>query len=232
MSIDFPNSPTLNQTFSTAGKNWQWDGTAWQLLAVAPDAILKSILDAKGDLVIGTAADTVGRLGVGTNGQVLTASSSTNEGLTWSGINASNISSGTLAVARGGTGVTTSSGTGSVVLSTSPTFTGTVTSDNYKVGLTTLGSNSIALDFSSGDGFLTRTATETITFSGTNYLAGVSKTIRIVAGASSRTLSFPSGWIFLAAKPASLAANKVGVLTITSFGTTEQECVAAWGSQD
>lgn len=42
-------------------------------------------------------------------------------------LNASNINSGTLAVARGGTGVTTSTGTGSVVLSASPTFTGTVT---------------------------------------------------------------------------------------------------------
>jgi hypothetical protein len=38
--------------------------------------------------------------------------------------NATNISTGTLAVARGGTGVGTSTGTGSVVLSASPTFTG------------------------------------------------------------------------------------------------------------
>ncbi len=39
---------------------------------------------------------------------------------------AGNITSGTLAVARGGTGTTTSTGTGSVVLSAGPTFTGTV----------------------------------------------------------------------------------------------------------
>jgi hypothetical protein len=39
---------------------------------------------------------------------------------------ASTITSGTLAVARGGTGVTTSTGTGSTVRSASPTFTGTV----------------------------------------------------------------------------------------------------------
>ena len=37
---------------------------------------------------------------------------------------------GTLPVANGGTGVTTSTGTGSTVLSASPTFTGTVNSDN------------------------------------------------------------------------------------------------------
>ncbi len=27
--IDFPNSPTLNQTFSAAGKSWRWNGSAW-----------------------------------------------------------------------------------------------------------------------------------------------------------------------------------------------------------
>jgi hypothetical protein len=40
---------------------------------------------------------------------------------------AANINAGTLAVARGGTGVTTSTGTGNVVLSASPTLTGTTT---------------------------------------------------------------------------------------------------------
>jgi hypothetical protein len=27
--IDFPNSPTLNQTFTAAGITWQWDGAKW-----------------------------------------------------------------------------------------------------------------------------------------------------------------------------------------------------------
>jgi len=43
-----------------------------------------------------------------------------------SGVNASNITSGTLAVAYGGTGVTTKTGTGSVVLNTAPILQGTV----------------------------------------------------------------------------------------------------------
>jgi hypothetical protein len=42
-------------------------------------------------------------------------------------IDATNIASGTLAVARGGTGVTSSTGTGAVVLGTSPTFTTQIT---------------------------------------------------------------------------------------------------------
>lgn len=44
-------------------------------------------------------------------------------------LNAANISSGTLPASRGGTGTTTSTGTGSVVLSNSPTLTGTVSAD-------------------------------------------------------------------------------------------------------
>jgi len=45
--------------------------------------VAKSIVDAKGDLIAATAADTVSRLGVGTNGQVLTADSAEATGLKW-----------------------------------------------------------------------------------------------------------------------------------------------------
>lgn len=43
----------------------------------------KSLVDAKGDLIAATAADTVARLAVGTNGQVLTADSTASTGLAW-----------------------------------------------------------------------------------------------------------------------------------------------------
>ena len=45
--------------------------------------IPKSIVDAKGDLIAATAADTVARLAVGTNGQVLTADSAEATGVKW-----------------------------------------------------------------------------------------------------------------------------------------------------
>jgi hypothetical protein len=55
--------------------------TTW---ATPSDDIPKSIIDAKGDLIVGTAADTASRLAVGTaNGQVLTVDSTTTEGVKW-----------------------------------------------------------------------------------------------------------------------------------------------------
>jgi hypothetical protein len=47
------------------------------------NAIQNTIVDAKGDLIGATAADTPARLAVGTNGQVLTADSSAATGLAW-----------------------------------------------------------------------------------------------------------------------------------------------------
>jgi hypothetical protein len=46
-------------------------------------AINKTIVDAKGDIIAATAADTVARLPVGTNGQVLLADSAETTGLKW-----------------------------------------------------------------------------------------------------------------------------------------------------
>lgn len=45
---------------------------------------MATAIDAKGDLIAGTAADTFSRLAVGTNGQVLTADSTAATGLSWS----------------------------------------------------------------------------------------------------------------------------------------------------
>lgn len=46
--------------------------------------VAKTVVDAKGDLIAGTAADTVNRLAVGNNGQTLVADSSTSTGLAYS----------------------------------------------------------------------------------------------------------------------------------------------------
>lgn len=32
MPLDFPNSPSVNDTYSGAGTTWRWDGTAWNVV--------------------------------------------------------------------------------------------------------------------------------------------------------------------------------------------------------
>ena len=63
-----------------------WDGTLWTpaaLTAADTGAIPASIIDAKGDVIVGTAADTAARLAVGSDGQVLTADSGEAGGVKW-----------------------------------------------------------------------------------------------------------------------------------------------------
>jgi len=52
-------------------------------------AIEETIFDAKGDLLVGTAADTVGKLALGTNGYYLKVNTSTATGLEWSQVDLS-----------------------------------------------------------------------------------------------------------------------------------------------
>jgi len=69
-------------------------GTDMDFTWVTPDdanAIQNSIVDAKGDLIAATAADTPARLPIGTNGQVLTADSSEATGMKWAAVSAGKV---------------------------------------------------------------------------------------------------------------------------------------------
>ena len=80
-----PDSPITGQIWfnSETGATYVYYDTVWvEVGAVAQNQILQAI-NAKGDLIAGTADNTISRLGVGTNGQVLTANSSTATGLEW-----------------------------------------------------------------------------------------------------------------------------------------------------
>jgi hypothetical protein len=86
--------------------------TAFELANV----LSPTLFDAKGDLLAGTGADTVGKLTVGTNGQYLQADSSTATGLTWSTVSGYSAPTlGSTSIASGAT-VTTISGMTDIVL--------------------------------------------------------------------------------------------------------------------
>ena len=78
----------LSDSTSTTGSTKAATETAVKsAYDLADAAIPKSLVDAKGDLLVGTAADTVGRLAVGaTNGHVLTVDSTAGSGIAWAAV--------------------------------------------------------------------------------------------------------------------------------------------------
>ena len=77
------------------------------------NAIQNTIVDAKGDLIAATAADTPARLAVGTNGQVLTADSTAATGLAWA-----TAASGGMTLLNGPSGTTLSGSSTSISVTT------------------------------------------------------------------------------------------------------------------
>jgi hypothetical protein len=90
----------------------------------------------------------------------------------------------------------------------------------------------VALDFASLDAqYRTISLTGNLELTTTNLANGRTLVIRLVADANQRTFTFPTDWKFLGTKPANIAASKVGVLSITAFGTTNADVVAAYAVQ-
>ena len=88
--------------------------------------------------------------------------------------------------------------------------------------------SSVALDLAARDGQVaTITLTGDLELTTSNLANGRSTGLRLIAGASSRALTFPTDWVFVSAKPASIPANKVARLTIECHGTTNADVVAA-----
>lgn len=72
--------------------------TAWGSLSYSSlpsDALSANTIDAKGDLLVGTADNTAGRLAVGSNGKILMADSGAATGVSWVGVEDDQIILGT-----------------------------------------------------------------------------------------------------------------------------------------
>lgn len=74
----------IAQEGATNGQTLLWDATAqeWKPATLSTTATL---YDAKGDILIATAADTPARVPVGANAKVLTADSAASTGVAWHG---------------------------------------------------------------------------------------------------------------------------------------------------
>ena len=94
-----------------------------------------------------------------------------------------------------------------------------------------ISTSGVDIDFSE-DQLQTMSIASNTTFTTTNRAVGLSKTIRIITDGTTRTLSFPSDWKFIGAKPTEQAASKTGILTLTNFGTTDAYIVAAYAVEE
>jgi hypothetical protein len=84
MALNFPNSPTLSEVYTSGTTSYQWNGSAWILYTTGANAFIgANKLTAKGTLVSASTANTPETVPTGTNGYVLTANSTTVNGLTW-----------------------------------------------------------------------------------------------------------------------------------------------------
>jgi len=88
VSDNAPSSPIAGQIWfnSLNGGTYVYYSSAWTEIGAVPINALLNTIDAKGDLIAGTADNTVGRLAVGTDGYFLKANSSTSTGLAWAAI--------------------------------------------------------------------------------------------------------------------------------------------------
>src|SRR4051812_18111156 len=94
--------------------------------------------------------------------------------------------------------------------------------------LTYAATTNIDLD---GASLQTVSLTGNVTFTTSNRASGKSVSVRIICDASTRNFTFPS-WVPLgAALPASIAASKTAVLSLTCYGPNDTDIVAAYAAQ-
>ena len=181
----------------------------------AQASIAKTIVDAKGDIIAATAADTVARLAVGANNTVLTADSSTATGLKWAAA-----SSGAMTKITSGTFTTVSE------VSVDNCFTSTY--KNYVVRI--MAWNDAGIGGDTDFHFRFRNSTPSTITSG--YSAGAQRIIR--SGTITNMSSDNAAQLTLTTDMGSSTDNRSGfVFNITGFtGSTERPNFSFIGSSN
>ena len=207
------------------------DRTAETAIAVDDTLLIGDASDSN-NLKRMTVANFAGTLPTAT----ITSGTITNLNSTTGTIATLNSTTGTIATLNSTTGtiatLNSTTGTISTLNSSTATVSSIATTKNIAINVSTLSTSSGTqlLDFTS-QGYLTHAITGDITYTTTNYSEGKSLTVRITSDGTARNLTFPSSWVFVGSKPTSIAASKVAVLSITSFGTAEANTVAAYAVQ-
>lgn len=160
----------------------------------------------------------------GTNGQAMITDGTGVLSFSSVGTDASNITSGTLAVARGGTGVTSSTGTVNVVLSTSPTIT-TPTVTGYTETVVAIGTVGASHTFVISTGTIqtaTLTASTPCTFTMPTATAGTSFILRLTQAATGMTTATFTGVKFAGgtAPTITATASAVDIISFIAVGST------------
>jgi hypothetical protein len=159
----------------------------------------------------------------GTNGQALITDGSGVLSFSGVGTDASLITSGTLAVARGGTGVTSSTGTVAVVLSTSPTIiTPTLTGfTETVVAIGTVGASHTFVITTGTVQTATLTGSTPCTFTMPTATAGKSFILKLTQSAANMTTATFTGVKFAGgtAPTITATANAVDIISFIADGT-------------
>lgn len=114
---------------------------------------------------------------------------------------------------------------------TGGTLTGALDAPNVYLDVTAGSSDTIALNFSDGNAFVSRNVAGTaVTITGSNYAAGHTKTVRLKTGGTAvSVLTVPVDWTFVgSAAGTSIGTATTVVITATAFGTAATDVVAGF----
>ena len=176
-AVNFPNNPSTNDTHTSGGSTWKWDGTVWQRLGVAGPQGAQGVQGATGS------TGAAGASGVLTDAQ----------GNTKGGTNAGDSFSGTSAIKNtlfgydAGTAITTSDE--NTVLGHSALKTNTAEGGNTAIGFESLKVSTSVYNTAVGKGALTsENGTE-----GYNTAVGVNAGMQVNAGGNNVMLGYTAG---------------------------------------